>query len=127
MGLEFADVKSKPLRPKGTVHKSGKLGFNSDAAQMMDLSGDEVFCVAYDDEEGPDGDLYLLSENPKAPERSCIEVARAGDYYHLNLRRFFERYDIDYERYKIIYDVVDSDTSGVEYRLDRREDVKERT
>ena len=124
MELEFADVRTDPPRPKATVHASGKIGFNSDAAEVMDLSGDEVFCVAYDPEQGPDGDLYLLPPTPAAPDESCIEVAKAGSYFHLNLRRFFERYEVDYERYKVIYDVYERDQGG--YLLRKRDDVKER-
>lgn len=124
MELEFADVRTAPLKPKATVHTTGKIGFNSDAAEFMRLDGDEVFCVAYDPEQGPDGDLYLLPPGPDAPDESCIEVVQAGDYYHLNMRRFFERYGVDYSRYKITYDVQERDGQG--YLLAKRDDVKER-
>ena len=124
MELEFADVITKPLRPKATVHASGKVGFNSDAAEFMSLDGDEVFCVAYNPEKGPDGNLYLIERGEGIPDESCIEVAKAGDYYHLNLRKFFERYDINYERYKIVYDIQERDEGG--YFLRKRDDLKER-
>lgn len=126
MPLKFADVQTAPLKPKATVHKSGKLGFNGDAAEFMNLRGNETFCVAYDDEIGPDGNLYLLHPQPTVPDDSCIEVAKAGDYFHLNLRNFFERHGIDYEKYKIIYDVDEQDGEP-EYVLRRRPDAKERS
>jgi hypothetical protein len=125
MDLEFADVKTAPLRPKATVHRSGKVGFNSDAADFMGLSGEEEFCVAYNPEQGPDGDLYLLPPGPDVPENSCIGVAKAGEYFHLNLRRFFERYEIDYETYKIVYDIEEREDGG--YTLLKRDDVKTRS
>lgn len=125
MPLEFADVQTAPLKPKATVHKSGKVGFNGDAAEFMDLRGDEIFCVAYDEDEGPDGDLYLFQNEPTLPDNSCIEVAKAGDYFHLNLRNFFERHGIEYERYKIIYD-IDEVEGHAEYVLQRRPDAIER-
>jgi len=124
MSLEFADVKTAPLKPKATVHRSGKIGFNSDAADFMGLKGDEEFCVAYDQEQGPHGNLYLLPPGPDKPDESCIQVAKAGEYFHLNLRRFFERYGIEYETYKFIYDVKEREGEG--YLLRKRDDVKKR-
>lgn len=128
MELEFGDVQTSPKKPKATLHKSGKIGFNGDAADVMELSGDEEFFVAYDPEEGPSGDLYLISQGVEAPEESRIGVAKAGGYFYLNMRRFFEREGVDYERYKLVYDIEEVETDEWRgYRLSRRSEAVERT
>lgn len=128
MGLQFGDVKTRPKKPKATAHKSGKLGFNGDAADVMNISGEEVFCVAYDEEEGPAGDLYLVdADNVDCPDESRIQVSKAGGYYYLNMRRFFDRTGVDYENLKIIYDIEEIDSSyGPTYWLRRREEPRSR-
>jgi hypothetical protein len=122
MSIEFGDARTKPKKPKATVHKNGRLGFNSDASEVLGLTGMETFCLAYDDEEGPYGDLLLIEEVDDCPERSVVDVAKAGGYYYVNLRRFFDRNEVDYERWKIIYDIEEVDTQyGRALRLRRRE------
>lgn len=125
--LQFADVRSRPLRPKATLHTSGKLGFNSDASEYMDLTGNETFAVAFDPDHGPDHDLYLVSPDRDTPEEACLQVSTAGEYFQLNLKNFYERYNINYGRYKFIYDIEElGDDRRDGYRLNRREDVKVR-
>jgi hypothetical protein len=127
MSLTFGDVRTSPKKPKASIHKSGKLGFNGDAADVMDLSGDEEFAVAYDEDDGPTGDLYLVADEVDAPEESLIEVAKAGDYFYLNLRRFFDRQEVEYERYKFIYDIEEIDGGDWNgYHLKRRDELRER-
>lgn len=125
--LQFADVNTPPLKPKATLHATGKLGFNGDAGEFMGLTGAEVFAVAYDSEEGAMGDLYLVRADRDVPEESRISVKEAGDYYHLPTRNFFEREGVDFERYKLIYDIEETEVEGREaYLLKRREDLRER-
>jgi len=127
MGIEFGDVHTKPKKPKATVHKNGRVGFNGDAAEVFGLSGDETFCLAHDEAEGAGGDLYLLKEVDQCPEKSKVEVAKAGGYFYVNLRRFFERNGVLYEEVKIIYDLKEIDTSfGPAVHLDKREEERPR-
>jgi len=127
MGIEFGDARTKPKKPKATVHKNGRVGFNGDAAEVFDLTGEEVFCLAHDDSEGAHGDLYLLEETDECPDKSRVEVAKAGGYFYVNLRRFFDRNGVPYDEVKVIYDLKEIDTPfGPAIHLDRREEDRSR-
>ena len=118
--FEPADVKSQPLRPKASIHKSGKLGFDSDANEFMGLRSGHEFLVGYGNE-GPTEKLILLDAEEDDPEVSKISVAKAGEYYYLNLRNFFDKYEVDYENCKIRYDIARARYEGREgYVLDQR-------
>lgn len=123
MEIEFGDARTKPQKPKATVHKNGRVGFNGDAAEVFDLTGDETFCLAHDQGEKAGGDLYLLKEGDECPEESKVEVSEAGEYFYVNLRRFFERNGMPYEEVKVIYDLRKIATPlGPAIHLDRREE-----
>jgi hypothetical protein len=125
-GFEFADVTKEPLKPKASIHKTGKLGFNSDAAELMSLRSGLPFSVAV----GADGatkEIALVPYKDSHPKKSRIEVAKAGDYYYLNLRNFFDLREVPYEQYRIVYDIDEIKIMGVEgFLLEGREEPVKR-
>lgn len=120
--FEFANVKEEPLRPRASIHKNGKLGFNSDAAEFMDLESGNTFSVGVG-QEGVVSKIVLLPCEEHDPDESKIDVARAGDYYYLNLRNFFDLREVSYDEYRIRYDIKRADYEDrVAYVLEGRED-----
>lgn len=118
--FEFADVQSEPLRPRASIHKSGKLGFDSDSNEVLPLRSGKKFTVAYGNS-GPDETLLLLEPKEGDPESSKIEVAKAGAYFYLNLRNFFDVQGVDYKKNRIRYDIEEAELNDREgYVLTRR-------
>lgn len=112
---KFVDVQSEPLKPRASIHKSGKLGFNSDAIEFMGLSSGKAFHVALPEgADGPEDGMILYPERDEYPEESRVETAKAGDYYYLHLRNFFDLSGLDYEGFKYRYSIERLEKDGVE-------------
>lgn len=111
LDFDFADLTQEPLRATASIHKSGKLGFDSDAAELMDLEKGKLFSVAIG-EGGIREQLILLPYREEYPEQSKIRTARAGSYFYLNLRNFFDVNAVPYEKRKIRYDIDEGESNG---------------
>jgi hypothetical protein len=119
--FDFANVQEEPLRPRASIHKNGKLGFNSDAAEFMELESGKSFSVGVG-KGGVEKMLVLLPYQDQDPDESHIDTARAGDYYYLNLRNFFDMQDVPYERMRVKYDIEETDYDGrTAYVLSQRD------
>jgi len=103
INLKFIEIDTNPLKPKATVHASGRLGFNLEAINFMQLQNKRNFRLAVSEEDGKSiKNIYLIEQdNPTG----AAKVAKAGDYYYLNVGNLFEDLDIDYKSHTIIYDI----------------------
>jgi hypothetical protein len=119
--VNLSEVNSKA---KATVHTSGKLGFNSEAAELMKLIDDSSFMVAYDGEKGSFKNLYLLPESSE--QSNTMKVQKSSGYYALPLAGVFNMLELDYVNYKIIFDVILDEHEGKTiYKLKKRpKDIK---
>lgn len=111
---EFVDVQQEPLRPKASIHKSGKLGFNSDAEEFMELQSGMEFQVARLRDAPPEEVLFLIPSREEYPDRSRVRVAKAGDYYYIHLRNYFDLAGVDYDGNKYRYEIRSETRDGVE-------------
>jgi hypothetical protein len=122
LDFEFANVQEEPLKPRASIHKNGKLGFNSDAADFLDLESGKKFSVGVGNEEIAER-LVLLPYREGDPEQSVIKTAKAGDYYYLNLRNFFDLQGVPYDDFKIRYNIEEmSHDDRKAYVLEGRKD-----
>jgi len=103
INLKFIEIDTNPLKPKATVHASGRLGFNLEAINFMQLHNKRNFRLAVADEDGKSvKNIYLIEQdNPIG----TAKVAKAGEYYYLNVGNLFEDLNIDYKNFTIIYDI----------------------
>lgn len=101
--LKFIEIDTNPIKPKATVHASGRLGFNLEAINFMQLQNKRNFRLAVAKEDGNSiKNIYLIEQdNPNG----AAKVAKAGDYYYLNVGNLFEDLSVDYKNYTIIYDI----------------------
>lgn len=129
MKLKFIDVNKAPKRPKATIHLTGKLGLNSDAAEVMGLDDGRLsFRVAINEDEPSRENLYLLPCADGERDEMCVTAAKAGDYYYLNLKNVFDRMGLKYKEYKIIYDIIVDEYEGQKlFVLNRREKLIKRS
>lgn len=103
MDLEFIDIDLKYVKPKATIHMSGRLGFNSEAAKVMKLKDKRYFKVALSKAEGiGNGNIYLIDDEHF---EGTAKVSKAGDYYYLNVGGLFDNIGVDYKGFSIIYDI----------------------
>ena len=103
MDLKFIPIDTNPIKPKATVHASGRLGFNSEAIDFMGLTNKRYFRVAVTNEDGkPLKNVYLIEQDEAA---NAAKVAKSGEYFYLNVGNLFEQLDVDYKEYTIIYDI----------------------
>jgi hypothetical protein len=103
INLKFIEIDTNPIKPKATVHASGRLGFNVEAIDFMELSNKKFFRVAVADDNGTAlKNIYLIEQDNS---EGAAKVSKAGDYYYLNVGNLFEDLEIDYKDYTIIYDI----------------------
>jgi hypothetical protein len=102
---------------KASVHKTGKLGFSSGAEKFMNLKEDLYTKIGFDKEDN--NKLYLIiSENSE----NAFKIAKAGDYFYINLKHILDSRNIDYKSKSIIYDIKKDIEDGIEFFvLTRRE------
>jgi len=88
---------------KATIQKSGKLGFSSAAAELMQLQPSRSLLVS----DCQDGNLAMVVL-PDASDMRAFPVRKSAAYYTVDLKMFFDQRGVDYhqDEYTIIYDIV---------------------
>jgi len=109
---------------KATIHRSGKLGFSQAAINKLEVNESTYVKLAINESDIKDTNLYLKVANELDGE--SLKVNKAGNYFYLSTRDFFNEYGIDYRKKKIIYDIVEMVYEGEKlFKLIKRE--KERS
>ncbi|NWG27042.1 MAG: hypothetical protein HXY48_00760 [Ignavibacteriaceae bacterium] len=105
---------------KATIHQSGKLGFSQAAIGKLNLTQDTYLMIGTNKENRKDNSVYLAIS--KESNELAIKVNKAGNYYYLSTKDFFNEIGVDYKSKSVIYDIVDI-SSGNEkmYKLVPRE------
>ncbi len=120
MALSFIKVREIENNSKATVHKSGKLGFNSDAQQRYLTGKGQYAKVALGENFEEDGTIYLLIVDSEDEE--TLSISKAGDYYYINTKSLFDYLKIDYVKQKIIFDISKETIDGMNVlQLNKRE------
>ena len=103
INLKFIEIDTNPIKPKATIHASGRLGFNLEAINFMELDKKKYFKVAIQDENGVGvNNIYLIEQGNST---GAAKVAKAGDYYYLNVGTLFDDIEEDYKNFTVIYDI----------------------
>ncbi len=120
MKLKIIDIDINKPKPKATIHYSGKLGFNIEAIEFMGLQNQASFLVATDEEK--EDVLYLLEENES---KNTAKVAKAGNYYYLNVGDAFDTLNYDYKGHTIMFDITKDEYEGkAVFILKKRREIK---
>lgn len=123
MKIKFFNPNSLDRNLKATVHKSGKLGFTVDAANKMDLKPTKSAAVGMNEEDSSDTSLYIIIYDEQT--EGAFKVAKAGDYYYLNLKSLFDTLKINYKTQSVIYDISEEQIDGQKiFKLSKRENNK---
>lgn len=123
MKIKFFNPNSLDRNLKATIHKSGKLGFTVDAANKMELETNKSAAVGINEEDSSDTSLYIIIYNDQ--KEGTFKVAKAGNYYYLNLKNLFDTLKISYKNESFIYDISEDNIEGQRvYKLTQRDNNK---
>jgi len=125
INLKFIEIDTNPIKPKATVHASGRLGFNLEAINFMELDKKKYFKVAIQDEDGVSvTNIYLIEQGDST---GAAKVSKAGDYYYLNVGTLFDDIAEDYKSFTVIYDIKKELYDGNDmFVLKKRKLIKKR-
>jgi hypothetical protein len=119
MKLKFIHPDSLEKNLKATVHKTGKLGFTSEAANKMNLDVNKSVGIAIDEDDLLGFDYYLVVY-PNQREDG-YKVNKSGEYYYINTKAFFDNQKVDYVKNSIVFDISGQKIEGMTvYKLTRR-------
>lgn len=105
---------------KATIHKSGKLGFSQLAIEKIGLNQNAFVMIGTNKENKKDDSIYLMIT--EEANEMAMKANKAGQYYYLNTRDFFNELGIDYKKKTVIYDIVEiSEEENKVYKLIPRE------
>ena len=118
MKIKFykADELLRPFRL--TVHKSGKLGFTSEAAKELDLTSEKSISIGKNEDDPADDRLYMVVNNRVEP--GAFKVAKAGPYYYLPIKVLLDNLSIPYASEMVAFSMEKfEEGGGTYYRLTR--------
>lgn len=101
MKFNFIDA-SNSEKFKATIHESGKLSFNVDSGQYMELNNKKHFKVAFEFDDGELDKIYLVES--KETEITA-KTYRSGPYFYLKLSKPLDNHHIEYKD-KILHFLV---------------------
>lgn len=122
MKLKFINAEDTNHNAKATVHRSGKLGLSSDAIEFLQLSEGKSIQFAINEEDENDKNLYAVVY--ETIQEGAFKISKAGEYYYINTKNFFDSLDIDYKKSRVIYDLIKLDYEGQKIIKMIRRDIK---
>ena len=116
MKIEFWKPTFSSALIKATVHKNGNLGFSQGAVQKLTLDETKYVKIGLNSADKKDDNLYIAHTNKDDP--NSLKINKAGNYYYLNTKSFFNEKSIDYITKKIIFDIVElKSEDGIIYKF----------
>lgn len=111
MKLKFFNPSLVERNIKATVHRTGKIGFTSEAAKKFELSKEKSIALAVNEEDSSDMNLYGILY-PEIKEEA-FKINQAGDYFFVNAKPLLESFGLDYINKNIAFDISEENISGV--------------
>ncbi|MFA6924728.1 MAG: hypothetical protein WC223_10815 [Bacteroidales bacterium] len=126
MGLIFVKANELDKNVKCSIHKTGKLGFNDNAIKKLSIDNTKSIKIAYEDNDSELKNLYIEVVNGVIEE--AFKIIKAGEYYYINTKPFFDKKGIDYSEGNIKYEITDYEHEGIKmFKLTKKVNKKRRT
>ena len=120
MDIEFIPYEAGEGKAKCTIHLNGKLGFSKEAINMFNIDATKAIKLGIDASDKTSTDIYL--QVLEYYTEGAYKIIKAGNYFYLNTKAFFEKLNVEYKKKKIIYDIEDFEYKGIKmFKLKRRE------
>lgn len=123
MKIKFFNPDSLDRNLKATVHKSGKLGFTVDAAKKLKLETNKSAAIGTNEDDPSDESLYVVIYNEVRSD--AFRIAKAGQYYYINLKALFDALKINYKGESVVYDISEEHIeNNTVFKFSRRKNTK---
>lgn len=121
MAIKIYSAKQYSIKLKCTIQNTGKLGFTSGTARVLQLNPSSYIKIA-SDEDHVDV-MYLIVCNE--PDEDGFNVDYISGYYSLPTTVLFNELGIDYKKYTVMFDLVreaslDEEVHGTVYKMMKR-------
>lgn len=119
--LKILSVKEYGASLKATIQSTGKLGFSSATAAVLELASHTHVRFAKEDDQS---DVLYLAVMPGADEDG-FKLMQSSGYYNVSTRPLFDALQVDYKSRTVIYDLQrdaekDEEMGGKTYRMEPR-------
>ena len=96
------DAQKYRLNAKSTIQRNGRLGFTREAAELIGIHEglSALFAVI------PNGDLALVVCDES--ESRGFKFQKAGEYFYIRMKNFFDSQSIDYVGKRVTYDISET-------------------
>lgn len=96
------DAQKYALNAKASIQRNGRLGFTGEAAKLLGLQeGLSMLFSAM-----PNGDLAAVICD--ATETRGFRVQKAGDYFYIRMKNFFDSQSLDYIKMRVTFDISET-------------------
>ncbi|MBL7692165.1 MAG: hypothetical protein JNM41_11260 [Flavipsychrobacter sp.] len=112
MKLKFINSNELDKNIKASIHKTGKIGFTTDAARKLALATNNSVSIAVNLEDSTDLNLYVIV-NKDEPNGS-FKISKAGDYYYINAKALFDNLEWDYLNKYYSFDIKETNVDGMD-------------
>lgn len=116
--LEFAEPESRYGPPKATTHRSGRLGFNLSANELLDFEKNKYWKIGrlkmMGNEEVFDNSQLVLFSVDTQDDQTFV-AQKSGSYYSFKARRLWGLMQVDYRFESVAFDIDEMDSNGRKY------------
>lgn len=124
MAITIISAKQFKGKLKATIQATGKLGFTSDTARILNLGNEKYAKFAKDDESDT---LYLIIIDKG--DEDAFPIRESSDYYYASTARMFDMLGMDYQNMTIMFDLVrqaslDDILQGEVYLMRKRQKIR---
>jgi len=102
-----------------SVHRSGRIGFTSEAAEKMKLSDYKSANISRNGDDVLDTNLYLTLHKEK--DTGAFRINTNGPYFSINIKLVLDAVKIDYSEGKAWFEMEEIEIEGNKvYKLKRK-------
>jgi len=108
---------------KASVHKTGRLGFSSDAAEYLGLKEGYSASILMNDDDSNDKNLYVQIHHNQE-DSDNFKIGKAGEYFYIGMKWFYHYHNEDYLSQDISYDITKTEIDGEPFFVFKRKLTK---
>ena len=98
----IVDAQKYAINAKACIQKNGRLGFTREAAELLGLNEKTVLLFSLI--EG--GNLAVIVCDDSEPRG--FRVQKAGNYFYIRMKNFFDSQGLDYIERRVAYDISET-------------------
>jgi len=96
------DAQKYAINAKACIQRNGRLGFTREAAELLNLQEGKSMLFSVN----LNGDLAAVLCD--ASETRGFRVQKAGKYYYIRMKYFFDSQNMDYIEKRVSYDILET-------------------